>query len=51
MLNPGYIATTNVTNITAVIHDPNDWMKKHTEKIYFYWQIQDKDTRNVTVRI
>ncbi|XP_045592421.1 uncharacterized protein [Procambarus clarkii] len=36
-----YISTANETNITAVIHDPHDWLKQHTEMSNFYWIIND----------
>ncbi|ROT66854.1 hypothetical protein C7M84_015098 [Penaeus vannamei] len=42
MLDPKYISTTNQTNLTAVIHDPHNWLKKRTNMITYFWIIDDK---------
>ncbi|XP_071532667.1 uncharacterized protein [Panulirus ornatus] len=35
----GYISTANQTNITAVLHDPHDWLKQRTQIVSFFWVI------------
>ena len=41
-LNKQYISTTNQTNITAHIHDPNYWILHNTQMVQFYWFVNEE---------
>ena len=37
-----YISTGNNTNLTAVVHDPNFFIRNHTLDVEFYWMINQR---------
>ncbi|CAL4065933.1 unnamed protein product [Meganyctiphanes norvegica] len=37
--SPNFISTGNQTNLTALVHDPEDWLKFRTKKAHFLWYI------------
>lgn len=46
-----FIATANQTNITALIYDPNDWLKMRTEKASFFWIINNNSSVDVSMAL